>query len=131
MKILIADDDDDDRVLASNVFREINKTIDVSFVKDGQELMDNLNLDIKSKKVLPDLIMLDLNMPRKDGRVALKEIKSNPKFRNLDVIIFSTSSSEEDKNYTLALGAKKYIVKPSDYNLLIEIFRGISDELFY
>jgi two-component system response regulator len=131
MKILIADDDDDDRVLASNVFREINKTIDVSFVKDGQELMDNLNLDIKSKKVLPDLIMLDLNMPRKDGRVALKEIKSNPKFRNLDVIIFSTSSSEEDKNYTLALGAKKYIVKPSDYNLLIEIFRGISDELVY
>lgn len=129
MKILIAEDDADDRVLASIAFQEINSLIDIGFVKDGQELMDNLNLEVKSNNRLPDLVLLDLNMPRKDGRVALQEIKSNPKLRNLNVIIFSTSAAEEDKQLTLSLGAKNYIVKPSDYHKLMEIFKGISEEL--
>lgn len=129
MKILIADDDADDRILASTALKEINFTLDVDFVKDGQELLDNLNSGVKQNTGLPDLILLDLNMPRKDGRTALKEIKSNPQLRNVDIIIFSTSTSEEDKNYTLGMGAKSYIVKPSDYNKLVEIFEGINKEL--
>jgi two-component system response regulator len=129
MKILIAEDDADDRVLASIAFQEINSHIDIGFVKDGQELIDNLQLEVKSNNRLPDLVLLDLNMPRKDGRIALQEIKSNPKLRNLDVIIFSTSAAEEDKRLTLKLGAKSYIVKPSDYQKLMDIFKEISEEL--
>jgi CheY-like chemotaxis protein len=130
MRILIADDDADDRSLASIAFKELNTEHEIDFVTDGQELVDYLGNKLKSNTPLPDLILLDLNMPRKDGRVALKEIKSNPKLKGLDVIIFSTSSSEEDKKYTLGLGAKNYFVKPADYSQLIEVFRHISEEVF-
>ena|SRR5436190_21619909 len=129
MRILIADDDDDDRVLASTAFREIDITLIVDFARDGQELMDKLCGDLKRKLRLPDLLLLDLNMPKKDGRTALKEIKSRADLRDLNVIIFSTSTSEEDKTFTLGLGARDYIVKPSDYNKLMEVFRHISTQL--
>jgi len=129
MKILIADDDADDRTLASIAFNELNTEHELEFVTDGQELLDHLNSKVKNKKVLPDLILLDLNMPRKDGRVALKEIKTSPTLRHLDVIIFSTSASEDDKRNTLNTGAKNYFVKPSDFSNLLIIFRNICEEL--
>jgi two-component system, response regulator len=129
MKILIADDDADDRVFASMAFKEINNSLEVDFVKDGQELIEILSNSKSLNKRMPDLILLDLNMPRKDGRTALKEIKADPQLRDLNIIIFSTSASEADKKYTLALGAKEYIVKPSDYTKLISVFTSISEEL--
>lgn len=129
MKILIADDDADDRALASIAFKELNTGHELDFVTDGQELMDYLIKRVNDKKPLPDLILLDLNMPRKDGRVALKEIKNHPMLRHLDVIIFSTSASEDDKKNTLANGARNYFVKPSDYSKLITVFRDICGEL--
>ncbi len=129
MKILIADDDPDDRTLASTALKEINFMLDVDFVCDGVELIQTLNNSVKNSHRLPDLVLLDLNMPRKDGRTALKEIKADPKLKHLDIIIFSTSTAEDDKNYTLSMGAKKYIVKPSDYNELINVFKNINEQL--
>jgi CheY-like chemotaxis protein len=129
MKILIADDDADDRTLASIALNELNTGHEIEFVNDGQQLMDYLQSSISKKGPLPDLILLDLNMPRKDGRVALKEIKSNPLLKHLDVVIFSTSASDDDKKNTLGNGAKNYFVKPSDYTRLLAVFRTICEEL--
>ncbi|HWA34367.1 MAG TPA: response regulator [Cyclobacteriaceae bacterium] len=129
MKILMADNDTDDRLLASIAFKKLNMAHSLDFVTDGQELMDYLYARLKNKRPLPDLVILDLNMPKKDGRVALKEIKSNEQLKHLDVIIFSTSTYERDMTYTLGLGAKSYIVKPTDYNELIEVFRAMCDGL--
>ncbi len=125
----MADDDADDRTLASIAFNELNTEHELEFATDGQELLDQLMSKVKKKSMLPDLILLDLNMPRKDGRVALKEIKTNPALRHLDVIIFSTSASEDDKRNTLGIGAKNYFVKPADYTKLLDIFKNICEEL--
>jgi CheY-like chemotaxis protein len=125
----MADDDADDRALAQIAFKELRTEHELSFVKDGQELIDHLNGLVKDKKVLPDLILLDLNMPKKDGRVALKEIKATPSLRHIEVYIFSTSASEEDKRNTLGGGARKYIVKPSDFTQLKKILKGVCDEM--
>jgi CheY-like chemotaxis protein len=128
MKILIADDDSDDRSLAFTALSELNTGHTVDFVADGQQLIDFLTEGIRKKAELPDLILLDLNMPRKDGRQALREIKSHPQLKKLKVIIFSTSTSEDDKEFTLSLGAAHYIVKPSAYSDLVGIFRTIDEE---
>lgn len=129
MRILIADDDADDRSLAAIAFGELNEGHQLEFVNDGQELTDTLLQRVKNKGPMPDLILLDLNMPRKDGRVALKEIKSHPQLRNLDVVIFSTSASEADKASTLGNGARNYFVKPSDFTKLVAVFKEICAEI--
>jgi two-component system response regulator len=129
MKILMTDDDSDDRLLALFAFKKLNAAHSIDFVANGQELIDYLMSRVESKSELPDLILLDLNMPKMDGREALKKIKSNPKLKQLDTIIFSTSTSEKDKKYSLDLGARSYIVKPSNPDELVEIFRKICDDL--
>src|SRR5450432_3981260 len=106
MKILMTDDDSDDRLLALFAFKKLNVAHSMDFVANGQELIDYLVAKVDSNSELPDLILLDLNMPKKDGRVALKEIKANAKLKNLDIIIFSTSTSDIDKKYILDLGAR-------------------------
>ncbi len=125
----MADDDPDDRNLALIAFKELNVIHTIDFVTDGQELIDHLMYKVTSNNSLPDVILLDLNMPKKDGRIALKEIKSHAELNHLNVIIFSTSSSTEDINYVMSLGAKSYIVKPAGYIELVSIFRNICDEL--
>ncbi len=125
MKILIADDDADDRTLAALAFKEVAPEHELEFVTDGQELLDYLRGCAVNKQLLPDLILLDLNMPKKDGRIALKELKSDATIRHLDVIIFSTSASAADKDYTLKMGARNYLVKPSDFTTLIRIFKDL------
>ena len=129
MKILMTDDDSDDRLLALLAFKKLNAAHSIDFVADGEELINYLMVRVYSNRELPDLILLDLSMPKKDGKVALQEIKSNPKLKHLDIIIFSTSTSPRDKEYTLGLGAKSYIVKPSNDDELTEIFRQICDDL--
>ena len=129
MKILMTDDDSDDRLLALLAFKKLNAAHSIDFVNNGQELIDYLLSRLDSNRELPDLILLDLNMPRKDGRQALKEIKSHPKLKQLDTIIFSTSPSETDMKDMLELGARRYIVKPTKQEDLIEIFRTICDDL--
>ena len=124
----MAEDDVDDRTLASLAFSELPQLHELEFVHDGQQLLDNLHAKLSSNKPLPDLVLLDLNMPRKDGRTALKEIKECHELRQINVIIFSTSSAQEDVQYTLSLGAQQYFVKPSDYSELLEVWRRISGE---
>ncbi|MFY9307419.1 MAG: response regulator [Bacteroidia bacterium] len=127
-KIIIADDDPDDRNLASIAFKELNMMHSVDFVTDGQELIDSLKNKINLSHSLPDVILLDLNMPRKDGRLALKEIKANPELCHLNIVVFSTSSAKEDIDYTMSLGAKNYIIKPSGYIELVNILRSVCEE---
>ena len=129
MKILMTDDDYDDRLLALIAFKKLNAAHSIDFVTNGQELINYLTSRLDLKRELPDLILLDLNMPLKDGREALQEIKSHPDLKHLDVIIFSTSNSEKDKNLTLGLGALKYIIKPADHVELREVFMQICNDL--
>jgi CheY-like chemotaxis protein len=129
MKILMTDDDSDDKLLALFAFKKLNAAHSMDFVANGQELIDYLVARAESNAELPDLILLDLNMPVKDGRQALREIKADKRLNHLDIIIFSTSTSEDDRNQTLGLGARSFIVKPSNYTELVGIFRHICDEL--
>jgi CheY-like chemotaxis protein len=129
MKILMTDDDSDDRMLAMLAFKSLNMAHSIDFVTNGVELLDYLHTRVSSKRELPDLILLDLNMPLKDGREALMEIKADKDLKHLDVIIFSTSSSENDKQSTLNMGAKSYIVKPPNQEDLIMIFKNLCQDL--
>lgn len=115
--ILIADDDEDDKFLLKSAFEESGIDAPLSFVDNGQELMDFLH---KAKK-LPSIILLDLNMPKKDGREALKEIKENPKFRSIPILILTTSNSPEDVRNCYFLGANCFITKPSTFEGLMRV----------
>lgn len=130
LKILIADDDPDDRKLVDLAFKEAELDHTLNFVKNGQELMLYLEqIGIAEKTELPDLILLDLNMPGKDGRVALKEIKSNPKLQKLTIIIFSTCISEEDKAFISELGVNEFITKPPSFYELVHMIKNICDSV--
>jgi CheY-like chemotaxis protein len=129
LNVLIADDDKDDWYFAGLAFKEAGLNHAVSFVKDGEELMEYLHQSqlAENMKALPDLILLDLNMPKKDGRVALKEIRSNPTFQGLNVAIFSTSISDEDKAYTTSLGVVRHIIKPFDFSELVLAIKDVCE----
>jgi CheY-like chemotaxis protein len=129
LKVLIADDDQDDWYFAELAFKEAGLDHAVHFVKDGEELMDFLHqsLSAEHSKELPDLILLDLNMPKKDGRVALQEIRSDTRFEKVNVVIFSTCISEEDKAFTSTLGASRHVTKPFDFSELVLALKDICD----
>ncbi|CAN5362039.1 response regulator [soil metagenome] len=127
MKILMADDDLDDQLIASLAFKKLNLAHSLDFVDDGEELINYLLEKIRTVQPFPDLILLDLNMPRKDGRAALNEIKTNPELKHLHVIVFSTSDSQKDIDESMSHGANRYIVKKSTYHELMEIFTSISE----
>ncbi|MBV9468559.1 MAG: response regulator [Abitibacteriaceae bacterium] len=127
--ILMADDDADDRMLAEEALQESRLANNLYCVTDGEELMDFLHhrgeYADPSKSPRPGLILLDLNMPRKDGREALKEIKADPSLRRIPVVILTTSQAEEDIYRTYDLGANSFITKPVTFAGLVEIMRGI------
>lgn len=129
IKILMADDDAEDRILTKEAFEESYLLNDLEFVEDGQELMEYLRKEGKYANVenhtLPGLILLDLNMPRKDGREALKEIKSHPDFRKIPVVILTTSRAHQDIVRTYDLGVNCFITKPVSFNELIEVTRTL------
>ena len=120
--ILIADDDADDRLLIKQAFRECNLTSELYFVEDGEELMDFLYQRQPYESAMrPSLILLDLNMPRKNGIQALREIKANEQFRQIPVVVLTTSTAEEDILRTYDLGVSSYISKPFDFSTLRDI----------
>ncbi|MCU0353758.1 MAG: response regulator [Cytophagales bacterium] len=127
--ILVAEDDADDRFLLHNAFSELKISDVVAYVKDGVELIDQLNhrLENDSQNPLPSLILLDLNMPRKNGMQALAEIKADPALRLIPVLIFTTSAASRDIEEAYSLGANSYIVKPSDYAELTDLVKTIRD----
>jgi CheY-like chemotaxis protein len=132
--ILIAEDDEDDRQWVKEALIESRVTTDLRFVVDGEELMDFLFHRGKyagtASLVYPGLILLDLNMPKKDGREALKEIKADPRLRHIPVVILTTSRAEEDVFRTYNLGANTVIHKPVSYQGLIQIMRSLAHYWF-
>jgi two-component system response regulator len=127
--ILMADDDPDDRAMTAEAFAEAKLANDLRFVEDGAELLDYMYRRGKyadpDASPRPGLILLDLNMPRKDGREALAELKADPRFRALRVIILTTSKAEEDILRTYNLSAASYITKPVTFEALVEVVRAL------
>jgi len=125
--ILLADDDPDDRQLTRDAFKENRLANALATVEDGEELLEYLHRRGKYKELegtpLPGLILLDLNMPRKDGREALKEIKAHPEFRRIPIVVLTTSKAEEDILRTYDLGVNSYITKPVTFKSLVEIVK--------
>jgi CheY-like chemotaxis protein len=120
--ILLAEDDEDDRLFFKDAFEEVKMKTVVQMVNDGVELMNYLNQpDVK----LPHVLFLDLNMPRKTGMDCLKEIKSMDRLKDIAIAIYSTSSSEEDIEETFVKGANVYIKKPSDFSALKKILSEV------
>ncbi|WP_434428061.1 response regulator [Nannocystis pusilla] len=125
--ILIADDDPEDRMLAAEALKESRLANDIRFVEDGEELLDYLLL--RGRFTNPDdaprpgVILLDLNMPRKDGREALREIKENPELRRIPIIVLTTSKAEIDIYRSYDLGVNSFIVKPVTFDSLVEVMQ--------
>lgn len=129
--ILMADDDPDDRLLVEDAFAEIRLDNPLDFVGDGVELMDYLHrrgaYTHLAETPLPGLILLDLNMPRKDGREALNEIKQHETLRKIPIVILTTSKADEDLLASYQLGANSFIVKPVTFDKLVEVIRVVTD----
>ena len=124
--ILMADDDADDRAMALEALRESRVVNELHFVEDGVYLMDYLKRRGEHADApRPGLILLDLNMPRKDGREALAEIKADPSLRRIPVVILTTSRAEEDMLRGYDLGAASYISKPVTFESLVELMNAI------
>jgi CheY-like chemotaxis protein len=125
--ILLADDDADDRKLTHDAFMENRLANEFHMVEDGEELMDYLYRRGKYESMrgdpLPGLILLDLNMPRKDGREALKEIKADPDLRRIPIVVLTTSKAEEDIVRSYDLGVNSYVTKPVTFKSLVELIK--------
>jgi CheY-like chemotaxis protein len=119
---MLADDDEDDRSFFHEAFKEVRIKHSITTFNDGAQLMDYF--DDKGNP-LPDIIFLDLNMPRKSGMECLKEIRQDERLKNISIAIYSTSSSEEDIENTFISGANVYIKKPSDFNHLKKILSDV------
>jgi CheY-like chemotaxis protein len=128
--ILMAEDDPEDRMITQDGFEESKLANDLRFVEDGEELMDYLYRRGKYSdpelSPRPGLILLDLNMPRKDGREALAEIKADPKLRSIPVIVLTVSKAEEDILRSYDTGANSYITKPVTFGGLVEALKALS-----
>jgi CheY-like chemotaxis protein len=129
----MADDDDDDRRLTREALLEGRLANDLRFVENGEELMDFLRHQGKYATCdapRPGLILLDLNMPRKDGRTVLKEIKSDPELRQIPVVVLTTSQADEDIFKSYDLGVNSYIVKPVTFDALVDILQTLEKYWF-
>ncbi len=128
--ILVADDDPDDRLFIKEAIEEVRLANELTLVNDGVELMDYLHrcgaYEYLSGYPLPGLILLDLNMPRKDGREALQEIKSHPDLRRIPVVVLTTSKADEDVLRTYDLGVNSFITKPVTFEKLVEVMTAVT-----
>ena len=128
--ILLADDDADDRKLTSDAFAENRLANQLSCVEDGEELMDYLHRRGKYEPLrnepLPGLILLDLNMPRKDGREALLEIKSEPTLQHIPIVILTTSEEQKDMDFTARAGAESFFTKPATFDEWVRIMKTVA-----
>ncbi len=128
--ILMADDDEEDCFLTKEAFAEARIANELRFVGDGQELMDYLYHQGKysdpGNSPRPGLILLDLNMPRKDGREALREIKADPDLQQIPVVVLTTSKAEEDICRTYKHGGNSFITKPVNFEGLVKMMKDLS-----
>jgi len=132
--ILMADDDEDDRLLTADALRISKVANELKTVGDGEELMDYLHHRGKyappASSPRPGLVLLDLNMPRKDGREALREIKGDPALRSIPVVILTTSESEADVQEAYDLGVNSFIAKPVTFEGLVRVLRVATEYWF-
>ncbi len=130
--ILMADDDPDDRLLVREAFEENHLLNNLETVEDGEELMDYLyrRNRFSDVTITPGLILLDLNMPKKSGLEALKEIRSDKRLRRLPVVILTTSKAEEDIIRSYDLGVNSFIVKPVTFESLVELVKELDKYWF-
>ena len=132
--ILIADDDAEDRMLVKEALQESRLTNHIHFVENGEELVDYLHnrgrFEDKNQYPTPGLILLDLNMPKKDGREALKEIKADDHLRVIPVVVLTTSKAEEDILRTYDLGVSSFITKPVTFASLVDVMKTLSKYWF-
>ena len=132
--ILMADDDPDDRMMTKDAFAEARLGNRLDFVEDGEELLDYLRRQGKYAALkntpLPGLILLDLNMPKKDGREALKELKADPLLKRIPVVVLTTSKTEEDILRSYDLGVNSFITKPVSFAGLVDLVKTMSKYWF-
>lgn len=132
--ILLADDDKDDCLFAKQALEESRLHNDLRIVSDGEQLLDYLRhrppFEQEGAAPRPGLILLDLNMPRMDGREALREIKSDPNLRRIPVVVLTTSKAEEDVYRTYDLGVNSFISKPITFEGLVQVMKGIGQYWF-
>ena len=128
--VLIADDDPDDQLMISEAFKQRCENCHLRFFSNGEELMNYLDreavlygTDIDRQR--PSLLLLDLNMPLKDGREVLVAIRTNSALSELPTVVFTTSKNEEDMAYCLANGAREYLVKPTRYSELLNLVQSL------
>ena len=126
--VLMADDDAEDCLLATEAFAESGAKAAFSCVLDGVELMNQLTEHSRShSRGLPDLILLDLNMPRKDGWQALVEIKAEPALQHIPVVILTSSQEQEDADNTINAGAESFITKPATFDEWVKIMKTLAE----
>jgi CheY-like chemotaxis protein len=129
--ILMADDDPDDRLLAKEALEESRVLNELYFVEDGEQLLEYLRREgayaDPETSPRPGLILLDLNMPRKDGREALREIKADPDLRRIPVVVMTTSSAEEDVFRSYDSGANSFVTKPVTFEQLVALMRALGN----
>ena len=129
IRILVAEDDADDRMMIKDAFEESRLGNPVDFVEDGMQLMSYLQREGDyihlADAPYPGFILLDLNMPRKDGRTALREIKASPVLQRIPIVILTTSKAEEDIVRTYNLGVNSFICKPVTFDSLVEIVKTV------
>lgn len=124
--ILMADDDEDDRFLTQTALEESEVRCKMIFAKDGTEALDMLHLGSGEKpEEMPNIILLDLNMPLKNGWQVLQELKSNEALKHIPVLIFTTSNSSDHIVKSYAMGANSFITKPSTFNGLLDVMKNI------
>lgn len=128
--ILMAEDDPDDRMLVQEAFEESRLKNELRFVEDGEQIMAYLRHEEgydAHNAPEPAVILLDLNMPKKDGREVLEELKSDPKLRHIPVIVLTTSEAEEDIVRSYCSGAAGFVVKPVTFQRLVDVLKTIGD----
>ena len=131
IEIVMAEDDADDRLMVKEAFQESHVLNNMHFVEDGYDLLDYLRHQgryaDRADFPTPDLILLDLNMPRKNGRETLQEIKADPALRHIPAVVLTTSKSEEDILRSYDIGASGYITKPVTFEALVQIATGLCE----
>ncbi|HEU4717558.1 MAG TPA: response regulator [Bacteroidia bacterium] len=134
IEILIADDDEEDRMLITDALKESRLKNKIQTVENGEELMEYLNNKGKfsdtQKYPKPGLILLDLNMPRKDGREALREIKEKHELRSIPIIVLTTSKAEEDILRSYDLGVNSFITKPVTFTAMVDVMKTLNKYWF-
>ena len=132
--VLLADDDEDDQMMTADALKSANVASRLHCVADGEELMDYLRHRGKyafpAPSPRPGILLLDLNMPKKDGREALREIKADPELRTIPVVILTTSKTEEDIERIYGLGANSYISKPVSFEGLVHVMKVMNEYWF-